>query len=161
MPWVTRFHLGFFDELGQRALDLARVLPELPRSLTADREPGRIDPEQDRWRLFRVVGEVLGQAASQAPALLIVEDVHWADDGSLDLLHSFARTLARQRVLLLVTYRSDEVDRALRQWLESLARERLVGVLSLRSARTLRRRRNAAGYASSRPLAAPRFPGAC
>jgi predicted ATPase len=118
-------------QLGQRALDLARVLPELTRALPADLEPARTDPEQDRWRLFQVAGQVLGDAASQAPAMLIVEDVHWADDASLELLHSFARTLARRRILLLLTYRSDEVDRALRQLVESLDRERLARALSL------------------------------
>lgn len=119
------------EQLGERALDLARVLPELTRSLSADLEPVRTDPEQDRRRLFRVVGDVLGEVAGRAPALLIVEDVHWADDASLDLLHSFARTLARRRLLLLLTYRSDEVDRALRQLLESLDRERLARELRL------------------------------
>ena len=74
---------------------------------------------------------MLGEAANRAPALLIVEDVHWADDASLDLLHSFARTLARRRVLLLLTYRSDEVHRALRRLLESLERERLARELRL------------------------------
>ncbi len=114
------------EQLGARAADLARVLPELTRLLSVDREPVRTDPEQDRWRLFQSVIEVLGEAASHAPALLIVEDVHWADDASLDLLHSFARTLARRRVLLLLTYRSDEVHRPLGQLLEGLERERLI-----------------------------------
>ena len=119
------------EQLGLRAVDLARVLPELTRLLPSDREPVRTDPEQDRWRLFQVVSEVLGEAANRAPALLIVEDVHWADDASLDLLHSFARTLARRRVLLVLTYRSDEVHRALRGLLESLERERLARELRL------------------------------
>jgi tetratricopeptide (TPR) repeat protein len=119
------------EQLGLRAVDLARVLPELTRVLPSDRESVRTDPEQDRWRLFHVVNEVLGEAASRAPALLIVEDVHWADDASLDLLHSFARTLARRRVLLLLTYRSDEVHRALRKLLDSLERERLARELRL------------------------------
>ncbi len=113
------------EQLGPRAVDLTRVLPELSRLLPVDHEQARTDPEQDRWRLFQVVSEVLAEAANKAPALLIVEDMHWADDASLDLLHSFARTLARRRVLLLLTYRSDEVHRALRQVLESLERERL------------------------------------
>jgi DNA-binding CsgD family transcriptional regulator/tetratricopeptide (TPR) repeat protein len=128
------------DRLGDRALDLARVLPELRRWLPAELEPGPSDPEQDRRRLFQVMVEVLGESASQAPghpsdprgslgtppALIVVEDAHWADDASLEFVQRFARTLAGRRVLLVLTYRSDEMDGPLRQLWADLDRERLL-----------------------------------
>jgi DNA-binding CsgD family transcriptional regulator/tetratricopeptide (TPR) repeat protein len=123
------------EQLGQRAIDLARILPELLHWLPPDVESARIEPEQDRRRLFQVVGEVLAERDSRAPTLLIVEDVHWADDASLDVLHSFARTLPNRRALLLLTYRSDESSsdstRALRQFRDNLNRARLVQELHL------------------------------
>jgi DNA-binding CsgD family transcriptional regulator len=125
------------EQLGQRAVDLARILPELTRWLPSDVESARIDPEQDRRRLFQVAGEVLASPDSRAPTLLIAEDVHWADDASLDLLHSFARTLSNRPALLLLTYRSDESfsnfnsNRALSQFLDNLNRARLALELHL------------------------------
>ncbi|MDQ6675440.1 MAG: LuxR C-terminal-related transcriptional regulator [Chloroflexota bacterium] len=74
---------------------------------------------------------MLGEVASKTPTLLLVEDVHWSDDASLELLRSFTRSLARRRLLLLLTYRSDEIGTALRQFLEGLDRERLARELSL------------------------------
>jgi hypothetical protein len=45
-----------------------------------------------------------------APTLLVVEDVHWADDATLDLLRYLARRLRAVRAVLLLTYRADEID---------------------------------------------------
>jgi predicted ATPase len=123
------------EQLGQRAIDLARILPELTHWLPPDMESARIDPEQDRRRLFQVVGEVLADRDGRTPTLLIAEDLHWADDASLDLLHSLARTLPNRRALLLLTYRSDESssssNRALRQFRDNLDRARLAQELHL------------------------------
>jgi DNA-binding CsgD family transcriptional regulator len=123
------------EQLGQQAIDLARILPELTHWLPPDVESARIDPEQDRRRLFQVVGEVLADRNRRTPTLLVAEDVHWADDASLDLLHSFARTLPNRRALLLLTYRSDESssnsNRALSQFRDNLNRARLAQELRL------------------------------
>jgi DNA-binding CsgD family transcriptional regulator len=125
------------EQLGQRAIDLARILPEVAHWLPPDVESARIDPEQDRRQLFQVVGEVLADRDGRTPTLLIVEDVHWADDASLDLLHSFARTLPNRRALLLLTYRPDESfpnsnsNRSLRQFRDNLNRARLAQELHL------------------------------
>jgi DNA-binding NarL/FixJ family response regulator len=125
------------EQLGQRAIDLVRILPELAHWLPPDVESARIDLEQDRRQLFQVVGEVLAERDSRTPTLLIVEDVHWADGASLDLLHSFARTLPSRRALLLLTYRSDELfsnsnsNRELMQFRDNLNRARLAQELQL------------------------------
>ncbi len=57
--------------------------------------------------------------------LLIVEDLHWSDQTSLDFLHYLARRCAASPLLVLLTYRSDEVHPGLRHFLAHLDRERL------------------------------------
>jgi DNA-binding CsgD family transcriptional regulator/tetratricopeptide (TPR) repeat protein len=77
--------------------DVAEALgPEVDALLGADR---------NRERLFPAVLA----AAGAEPTLLVVEDVHWADHATLDLLKYVARRIARIPLLLLFTYRDDEV----------------------------------------------------
>ena len=52
--------------------------------------------------------------SSTALTVVVIEDVHWADESTLDLLSFLGRRLSRLRGLLLVTYRDDEVDRTQR-----------------------------------------------
>jgi DNA-binding CsgD family transcriptional regulator/Tfp pilus assembly protein PilF len=63
--------------------------------------------------------------------LLIIEDVHWSDDTSLDFLHYLTRRSASQPLLLLVTYRHDEMQPELSSWLAQLDRERLAHEIRL------------------------------
>jgi predicted ATPase len=61
--------------------------------------------EQDRAALFAAVLAELSRAA----ALVVVEDLHWADEATLDLIKYLARRIARTRALLIATYRDDEL----------------------------------------------------
>jgi DNA-binding CsgD family transcriptional regulator/predicted negative regulator of RcsB-dependent stress response len=103
--------------------DLAQLLPELVETPLAA-APG-LDPEQQKRQLFRAMNDLVSKLARTRPLLLIVEDVHWADETSLDLLRALARTTAQRPLLLMLTYRSDEVDDNLRGLLTALDRERL------------------------------------
>ena len=60
-------------------------------------------------RPFEVVTAVLTELAGQLPAVLVLEDLHWADEASLDVLRLLARRLDAQPLLVIVTYRDDEV----------------------------------------------------
>jgi DNA-binding CsgD family transcriptional regulator len=73
---------------------------------------------------FMPVLEVLRDLSATAPVLLALEDVHWADRSTLDLLTFLVGRLREERLLLAVTYRSDEIDRreALRDFLAEAAR---------------------------------------
>jgi DNA-binding CsgD family transcriptional regulator/tetratricopeptide (TPR) repeat protein len=77
------------------------------------------------------------------PTVLVIEDVHWADDATLDLLHYLARRLYRLRVVLLLTFRDDAVDaqHPLRPVLGALADSRVYRLalepLSVESVRSL------------------------
>lgn len=84
-----------------------------------------LSPEQEQRRLFANLADFFTQQTEQHPLLLIVEDVHWSDDSSLQCLHTLARQMAGRPLLLLCTYRHDDVHPQLRSFLAQLDRERL------------------------------------
>ena len=69
--------------------------------------------------------------STQSPVLLLIEDVHWSDDTSLDFLHYLTRRSTSQPILLLATYRHDEMRPELRSWFAQLNRERLTQEMRL------------------------------
>jgi DNA-binding CsgD family transcriptional regulator len=70
-----------------------------------------IDAVTNQEALFAHVRAAVGSLAAQRPLLLILEDLHWSDQASLDLLRYLARDAASLRLLLVVTYRLDEITR--------------------------------------------------
>jgi tetratricopeptide (TPR) repeat protein len=85
--------------------------PELTRLLPALGEPqaGGGTPDQAaQARLFELLLGMLARLSQQMPVTLVVEDVHWADRSTRDLLAFLARNLRRERLLVVVSYRSDE-----------------------------------------------------
>jgi DNA-binding CsgD family transcriptional regulator len=84
--------------------------PELARLLPALGEPDRtVLPEQAaQARLFELLLGLLGHLSEQTPLVLAVEDLHWADRSTRDLLAFLVRNLRRERLLVVVTYRNDE-----------------------------------------------------
>ncbi|HUG16917.1 MAG TPA: ATP-binding protein, partial [Thermomicrobiales bacterium] len=75
--------------------------------------------------LFDNVAGFLASVASVRPLVVMLEDLHWADRASLDLLRFVARRIESTRILILATYRSDEITRhhPLFQLLPLLTRE--------------------------------------
>src|SRR5262249_49012742 len=72
-------------ELGSGVEERARMAPSLRERLNiAPRPPG--DPEEDRWRLLQAATDFLRNAAAKQPLLVVLEDLHDADRGTLDLL---------------------------------------------------------------------------
>ncbi|XRQ05653.1 helix-turn-helix transcriptional regulator [Actinomadura welshii] len=84
---------------------LARLLPEFgePESDAASGE--------ERARLFEVMLTLLERLAERGPVVLVIEDAHWADRSTRDLLAFLIRNLGTAPVLIVVTYRSDELHR--------------------------------------------------
>src|SRR2546423_1820097 len=112
-------------EMGSLASALSPLLPDLlplPSALSPLPPP---DPEQEKRRLFAALAQLFLRQATQQPALLIVEDLHWSDQTSLDFLHYLARRCPASPLLVLLTYRSDEVHPSLSHFLAQLDRERL------------------------------------
>ena len=98
-------------ELGETAPDIVRILPELRGRIDTEPAPPG-DPEYDRYRLLQSVVGFFCTIAAAAPLLLVLEDLHDADRGTLDLLIHLARQLSDARLLVVGTYRDVEVDRA-------------------------------------------------
>jgi DNA-binding CsgD family transcriptional regulator len=100
------------DELGSGAPDVARIVSEVRERLSIEARPPGGDPDEQRWRLWQAVSGFFHRASQVQPLLLVLEDVHWADKGTLELLLHLARNLAGARLLIVGTYRDLEVDRA-------------------------------------------------
>ncbi len=90
-----------------------------------------LDPEQEQRRLFAALADFFTRQTGQHPLLLIVEDVHWSDDSSLEFLHTLAWQMTSRPLLLLCTYRSDDVHPRLSHWLAQLDREHLSQEIAL------------------------------
>lgn len=86
---------------------------------------------QERSQLYYAVAALFERLTANRPLLLIVEDLHWGDDASLDLLFYLAHRLVRQRTLLLLTYRSDETNGDLGALLAKLDQQRLATEVAL------------------------------
>ena len=84
--------------------------PELARLLPALGAPDRVglSDQAAQARLFELLLGLLGRLGEQGPLVLVVEDLHWADRSTRDLLAFLVRNLRRERVLVVVTYRNDE-----------------------------------------------------
>jgi DNA-binding CsgD family transcriptional regulator len=84
-------------------------------------------------RPHEVAGSLVRELRGQAPTILVIEDMHWADEATLDVLRLLGRRLEAVPALVLATYRDDELDRAhpLRIVLGELATEQTVERLKL------------------------------
>jgi len=111
---------GLRSDLGSGAGEVARIVSEVrdrvqvtpagphPNPLP---EGEGVNGEEQRWRLLQAVSGFLRNASFVQPLLIILEDLHDADRGTLDLLVHLSRSLEGARLLLVGTYRDVEVDR--------------------------------------------------
>lgn len=86
--------------------DLRRLAPEVFDVPGGDR--GDSGSSEDRFRLFDAVARLLSEITASAPWVIVLDDAHRADFGSLLLLQHVVRTLTRQRLLVLVNHRDTE-----------------------------------------------------
>jgi hypothetical protein len=107
---IDRDELQLRAEAGSGVLYLAGIIPELGDRLDVQPPPPG-EPEQDRLRLVAAVCDLLRRVSALQPILLVLEDLHDADRGTLDLLLFVTRNLQNSRVLLVGTYRDVDVDR--------------------------------------------------
>jgi DNA-binding CsgD family transcriptional regulator/tetratricopeptide (TPR) repeat protein len=125
---VTDLGVGAVRELvGPSWPELGRLLPALG-ALDRTGAPERAA----QARLFELLLGLLGRLGEQAPLVLVVEDLHWADRSTRDLLAFLVRNLRRERVLVVVTYRNDEPgQQRLGPYLAELDRSRSVERIEL------------------------------
>ncbi|HZU67109.1 MAG TPA: AAA family ATPase [Ktedonobacteraceae bacterium] len=109
-----------------------KIYPLLPEFVSDQTIPlSQLEPEQEKRRLFAVLANFFLRLSTRSPVLLIIEDVHWSDDTSLDFLHSLARHALSQSILLVATYRHDEIPPSLSNWLAQMNRSRLTQEIRL------------------------------
>jgi predicted ATPase/DNA-binding CsgD family transcriptional regulator len=97
-----------FDALGPARAELARLLPELgtPGDLLVEPYAGSA-----QGRLFELLLVLFERLAEESPVLLVIDDLHWADRSTRDFLSFLARNVCQQRLLVVSTFRVDELHR--------------------------------------------------
>ncbi len=124
-PWVELFgHEGAQTD----------ALPALPALPAAQCDHGAAPEVGSQPALFRDTMDFVAALAARTPTLLLLDDLHWGDPASLDLLRFLARSPARLPLLIVATYRADELTRRhpLYQLLPTLVRESAATRLDLR-----------------------------
>ena len=140
-PWVQalRAYIRETDrerlraELGGGAADLGQMVPEVHELFPDLPVRPALDPEGARFRLFDSTASFLRAAAQEQPLVLVLDDMHAADEPSLLLLRFLARELRAGRVVIVVAYRDREAgkDDSLRETLAELHREPITRPLQL------------------------------
>jgi len=135
-PWVTilqwiirttpsqalRRHLAGIEA----ASELAHLVPEITTRIHVGEAASVATPDGRRYHLFEATSQLLAAASRSAPILLVIEDLHWADRGSLLLLRHMIRSTRDAAICVVITHRNDvpEWSSEFRDLLESLRRER-------------------------------------
>jgi hypothetical protein len=118
-PWVqvVRAHLQSLDEeaaraqLGAGAAEVARIVRAVREHVPDVGEPEDTGPEDARFRFMESTAALLRRAAAEQPLVLVLDDLHWADQASLILLDFLAHELAAAPVCIVATYRDARLPR--------------------------------------------------
>jgi DNA-binding CsgD family transcriptional regulator/tetratricopeptide (TPR) repeat protein len=119
------------EVVGSASPALGRLVPEL--GATVDINDAGARPDWVQARMLEAVHGVLQRLGDRQPVLLVVEDLHWADRSTRDVLSFIARTARAERLLVVGTYRTDEIHRRhpIRPWLAEMERTPRVSRLAL------------------------------
>ena len=125
---------GLREVLGDAAPAAARLVPELRRHFSNLPEPIALPAEQERRMLLNGLCDVFARVSLRQPLTLTLEDLHWADDSTLVLVQHLAPRLEDLRLLVVATYRDDEIHPAhpLAKPLEALRRREHTHTIRLR-----------------------------
>ena len=96
--------------LGDNAAELAQIAPRLRRLFPDIPAPLDLPSQQVRRYLFQSLAEALARAARRVPLFLILDDLQWADESTLALLHFLAHRVGPISVVIVAIYRDSEVD---------------------------------------------------
>jgi tetratricopeptide (TPR) repeat protein len=115
---------AFLDSLGDDAPEIARLLPQLRRIFPEMPLPAEIAPEQSRRILLTSIANVITRAARNTPAVLLLEDLHWADESTFSAITHLSKSLSHVPLVVVGTYRDIKLDPAgpLAQTLDELTR---------------------------------------
>ncbi len=127
---VRAFHAARPAALGTRD-SVARALSPWIGSVAPDENPAAHGT--GKRLLFDAAVEALSRFSSAAPIVVVIEDLQWADPDTLDLAHHVVRQTSAMRVVVILTYRSDELTRrsALSSTIAKMSRLRFVSRMHL------------------------------
>ncbi len=114
-------------------LALCHIVPALARRLGEEAPAAVADSDAERFLVMEGVGRLLATVSEAAPLLVVLDDLHWADAASLQLLRHLARSPAAMRVTVVGTFRDSDLSKShpLTSLLADLRREPAVQRLSL------------------------------
>ena len=100
------------QEMRDGALEISDIVPEV-RELAPDNADERLGegPEQARFRLFDAVSSFFVRASTHRPLLIVLDNLHWAHPSSLLLLNFLASAIEDQSILIVGTYRDEDISR--------------------------------------------------
>lgn len=117
------------SSLGRYAGVLSQLVPEI--TIRLPEQPFVQDDEPARELLFDAVTSTLAEIAAARPTLLVIDDLHWADQATLLMFRHLARSPHRSPLMVLATHRDTEPSDALTEAMADLGRERLFERLRL------------------------------
>ncbi len=116
------------EDMADDAPEIARMVPELRRRFPDIPEALDLPPEQQRRYFFNAVSSFIVRGSKRFPLVLMMDDVHWADESTLLLIEHIAALVPHHRILGIGTYRDVEleVSRPLAASLERMIRTQTV-----------------------------------
>jgi eukaryotic-like serine/threonine-protein kinase len=120
--------------LGDAAPEIAKLMPELRRMFDDIPPPIELPAEQQRRFFFNAYRDFVERACRANPLAIVFEDLHWADEPTLQLLMHLLQAVPSLPVLVIGTYRDVELDvtRPFAKVLETMLRQRLASRMTLR-----------------------------
>jgi predicted ATPase len=120
------------DALGPLAAELVKLLPELAAYVSPSRSVPPLESEVEKRRLFEALASLFLHQAEARPLLLVMEDLHWSDQASLEFLLYLVRRIADHRLLLLLSSRRTDAQTGLVELLAGLDREPIAQEIRLK-----------------------------
>ena len=142
-PWIEILRARIADlddamleqQIGGGAGRIAQIVEEISIRLPEFSTPTgpELPPEQVRFQIFDAIARFFHRTAQEAPIVLLIEDLHWADGASLQLLDFIAHHLSSSEILVLGTYRDTDLtqEHLLTRLLPQLVRHEHSQILSL------------------------------
>ncbi|MCH8800464.1 MAG: AAA family ATPase [Chloroflexi bacterium] len=111
--------------MGVGAADIGAIVPDIFLALPNLEPSPALEPEAARFRLFDSITRFFKNAGRSQPLVLVLDDIHWADEPSLQLLQFLAREIEDSNLMVVGCYRDVELSRQhpLSQTLAQLSRE--------------------------------------
>ncbi|MGB5706301.1 MAG: adenylate/guanylate cyclase domain-containing protein [Arenicellales bacterium] len=98
------------SEVGRLGLEIASTVPPLAALLSlseGDQDFNKLQPGDLKRRQIIAISDMIEAASTKIPVLMVVEDVHWFDPSSLELLHAISERLIHARILMVMTHRPE------------------------------------------------------